>query len=99
MDQIEAAIAAIEMRDPGKPFSYQKIADQYGVVASTLRRQHQGLTSSREDAIENRRNLTTHEESELLDYIKKLTERGLPPIHQIIQSFASIIAKHPISIT
>jgi AraC-like DNA-binding protein len=47
MDPIEAAIAAIESREPGEPFSYRQIAKEYGCSRATLARRHQGLTSSR----------------------------------------------------
>jgi hypothetical protein len=99
MDPIEAAIAAIELREPGKPFSYRKIAKEFGVVVSTLTRRHQRVTQSRADGNANQRNLSQQQEAELLRYITRLTERGLPPTRQMIQSFASCIAKKEVSIS
>ncbi|KAF1978839.1 hypothetical protein BU23DRAFT_411433, partial [Bimuria novae-zelandiae CBS 107.79] len=98
MDSIEAASTAIESREPGESFSYRKVAKDYSVVESTLRRRHQGLTASREDGYARQRNLSHEEEIELLHYIKTLTERGLPPTRQMIKSFASTIACREVSI-
>ena len=99
MDRINAAIRAIESREPGESFSYKKIAESFGVVRSTLTRHHRRQIG--QDAItpHRLRHLNDEEEIELLSYIKKLTERGLPPTRQMIQSFASTIAKKQVSMS
>ncbi|OAG00360.1 uncharacterized protein CC84DRAFT_1102450, partial [Paraphaeosphaeria sporulosa] len=43
--------------------------------------------------------LSQQQEVELLQYIKQLTEHILTPIRQMIQSFASYIAKKQVSIS
>lgn len=95
MDPIEAAIAAIESLKPGEDFTYTEIAERFGVVRSTLTRRHQRVTQA---PGKNRQNLNHQQEKELLQYIQRLTERGLPPTRQMIQNFASIIAKKDVSI-
>ena len=99
MDRINSAICAIESREPGEKFSYKNIAESFGVVRSTLTRHHRRQIG--QDAItpHRLRHLNDEEEIELLSYIKKLTERGLPPTRQMIQSFASTIAKKQVSMS
>jgi transposase-like protein len=99
MDPIKAAITAIESQEPGASFSYRKIAKEYGVALSTLTRRHQGVTQARADTDSTRRNLSPQQELELLRYIRGLTKRGLPPTRQMIQSFASTIAKKEVSLS
>jgi hypothetical protein len=67
---------------------------KYALVPyTTLRRRHQGVSTSRATRYENQQALHLQEEAELLRYIKRLTERGLPPTQAIIRRFASDIAK------
>jgi hypothetical protein len=98
MDPINAALAAIESRGPGESFTYSDIARKYGVVRSTLARRHQGTTLPRSEGYENQQNLNQHQEAELVRYIQRLTERGLPPTRTMIQNYASCIAKKEVSI-
>jgi hypothetical protein len=98
MSQIEAAIAAIESLEPGEQFSYRKIAVEYHCNRTTLARRHQGLASSRSTMAENQQALHLQQEKELLRYIERLTERGLPPIRPMIRRFASDIAKKELSL-
>ena len=99
MDLIQAALTAIESRELGEELVYQKYADMFGVNRSTLSRRHRGITRSREDGIEQQRNLSYKQEIELLQYIRTLTERGLPPTRQMTQSFASTIAHREVSMS
>ena len=99
MDPIQAALTAIESRELGEELVYQKYADMFGVNRSTLSRRHRGITRSREDGIEQQRNLSYKQEIELLQYIRTLTERGLPPTRQMTQSFASTIAHREVSMS
>jgi len=93
MSQIEAAIAAIESLEPGEQFSYRQLATQFACSRTTLARRHQGLASSRSTMAENQQALYPQQELELLRYIKKLTEQGLPPTRAMIRRFGSDIAK------
>jgi hypothetical protein len=47
MNSIEAALAAIESLEPREQFSYRKFAESYGCSYTTLRRRHQGISTSR----------------------------------------------------
>jgi DNA-binding transcriptional regulator YhcF (GntR family) len=79
MSSIEAALAAIDSLEPGEKFSYRQIANKYGCNRTTLARRHKGVTVSCGDKAQNQRALHPQQEQELLQYIKQLTERGLPP--------------------
>jgi hypothetical protein len=93
MDPIEAAIEAIESREPGASFSYRKVAEQFKVNRTTLSRRYQGLAQSREAAAANQRLLNPQQEEELVRYIERCTERGLPPTREMVQNFAGAVAK------
>jgi DNA-binding transcriptional regulator YhcF (GntR family) len=98
MSQIKAAIAAIESLEPGEQFSYRKIAAEYYCNRTTLARRHQGLASLRSTMAENQQALHLYQEQELLRYIQRLTERGLPPTRALIRRFALDIAKRELSV-
>ena len=93
MSSIEAALAAIELLQPGERFSYRKIAAKYHCNRTTLARRHQGVAVSRDIEAQNRQALHPQQEQELLRDIRRLTERGLPPTRVMIQRFASDITK------
>lgn len=57
MSSIEAALAAIELLEPGEQFSYRKIAAEYHCSCVTLARRHQGLSASRATQAEKQRAL------------------------------------------
>ena len=60
MSSIEAVIAAIESLESGEQFSYRKIAEEYGCSYTTLRRRHQGISTSRATRYENQQALNPH---------------------------------------
>jgi hypothetical protein len=93
MSSIEAALAAIDSLEPGEKFSYRQIASKYGCNRTTLARRHEGVTVSCSDKAQNQRALHPQQEQELLQYIKQLTERGLPPTRAMIRRFGSYVAK------
>jgi hypothetical protein len=99
MNPINAALAAIKSLKPGEDFSYTKIAERFSVIRSTLTRRHQGATRAREEAYAKSRILGQHQEQELIQYIGRLTERGLPPTRQMINNFVSCIAKRDVSMS
>ena len=94
MDPIQEAIAEIELREPGKSFSYQQLAKKYGINRCTLDRRHKGLTEAH-----GVKHLSLHpqHEIELVRYIQTLTERLLPPTREMMQRFASDLAGKPVS--
>ena len=97
MAPIDDALAELESLEPGEEYSYRKIAAKYGVVRSTLTRRHQGLVRPAQVKNSNQQKLTPEQEQELVQYIKGLTERHLPPTREMIRNFASTIAKEPVS--
>ena len=94
MDPIQEAVEEIESRDPGDDFSYQAIAKKFGIDRRTLARRHQGLSTTRNAA-----HLVLHpeHEAELVQYIRTLNERSLPPSRAMIQQFAGQLAGKPVS--
>jgi hypothetical protein len=74
MNQIEAAIAAIKLLEPGEQFSYCQLAIEFACSRTTLVRRHQGLASSRSTMAENQQAFHPQQEQQLLQYIRKLTE-------------------------
>ncbi|KAF1937743.1 hypothetical protein EJ02DRAFT_322539, partial [Clathrospora elynae] len=94
MDPIEKAIEDIESREEGASFSYREVAKKYNISRATLARRHQGQTQPCRLA-----NLALHpqQEKELVQYIKGLTERRLPPTRTMIRNFASSLAGREVS--
>ena len=97
MAPIDDALAEIESLEPGENLSYSKIADKYGVWRSTLTRRHKAETRSREEQAIVQQKLSVQQEVELVKYIEGLTKQRLPPTREIIQNFASVVAKEPVS--
>ncbi|CAE7002810.1 hypothetical protein P3342_001681 [Pyrenophora teres f. teres] len=97
MDPIEAAIDAIESREPGAPFSYRAVAKRFGVDRTTLSRRHKGLRQSNATAHQHQQLLNPQQEHELVLYIERCTRRGLPPTREMVQNFAETIAKCSVS--
>jgi hypothetical protein len=94
---MNAALTAIELLEPGEIFTYQAIADQFGVQRSTLSQRHQGCQSTLEAQRINQQKLNSQQGLELVSYIEDLTKRGLPPTREMIQNLASMIATEPVS--
>ena len=97
MAPIDDALAELESLEPREEYSYRKIAAKYGVVRSTLTRRHQGLVRPAQVKNFNQQKLTPEQEIELVQYIKGLAERHLPPTREMIRNFASTIAKELVS--
>ncbi|KAF2675941.1 hypothetical protein K458DRAFT_323245 [Lentithecium fluviatile CBS 122367] len=73
MAAIDAALAAISSLKLGEKVNYTYIAADYSVKRLTLLRRHRGK-------IIKCRNLNESQEQALIEYIKDLNKRGLPPI-------------------
>jgi hypothetical protein len=97
MAPIEDALAAIEAQELGEKLVYQEYADKYNVNRSTLSRRHRRVCQSREDYAASKQVLTPAQELELVEYIKALTEKGLPPTREMIQNFSSTLAPWELS--
>jgi hypothetical protein len=97
MDPIQAAIEAFESQELGEETSYTRIAAKYNVDRSTLCRRHRGSQVPRQAQNLNRRALNPQQELELIRYIEKLTQQGLPPTRDMIRNFASKVAHQTLS--
>jgi transposase-like protein len=93
MDPIEAAIAAIESREPGEQFSYREVAKRFSVNRTTLSRRHRGVAQSRATVAQQQQLLNPPIEAELLKYIERLTEKGLPPTREMVSNFAGAVGE------
>jgi hypothetical protein len=96
MNSIEAALAVIELLEPGEKFTYTEVANQYRCSRVTLAPRHKGVSTSRSlqaqnRQAQNRQALHTQQEEGLLRYIERLTKQGLPPSRPMIRRFASEI--------
>jgi hypothetical protein len=97
MDLILSAIEFLKSRELGEHFSYIKVAAQFGVNRSTLSRRHQRVIEPLNVKNSNQQALRPQQELELVQYIEKLTKRGLLPTREMIKNFASSIAHQQVS--
>ena len=97
MAAIEVALAEIDGLILGKDFTYSEIARKYSIARSTLSRRHQGTCALYTTKKQQQAKLSPHEEQELVQYIEQLTKRHIPPTRNMIQNFASRIAKNTVS--
>ncbi|EMD67027.1 hypothetical protein COCSADRAFT_56332, partial [Bipolaris sorokiniana ND90Pr] len=93
MQSIDAALAAINALKPNEKLVYSQIAKKYGVDPGTLSRRHRGISRSRQAAAQNQQAVHPQHEAELIDYIDRLTKRGLAPTRSIIRNIASQLAQ------
>ena len=66
-------------------------------MQSTLIRRHRGETRSTEDKNINQQSLDPQQEAELIAYLIQLTKYLISATREMIQDFASTIAKKPVS--
>jgi hypothetical protein len=93
MAAMEAALASIESLDEGENFTYPDVAKIYNVDRSTLSRRHRKVQAPKAEQAINQRLLSPHQEEELVRYIIRLTERGLPPTREMITNFARKVGR------
>ncbi|KAH7552133.1 hypothetical protein BM1_08995 [Bipolaris maydis] len=93
MTALAKAIAAIDSQDAEGQLLYRAAAKKFGVELTTLTRRHQNKTQSPAAAAAKRQLLTPPQESELVKYIEKLSDRGLPPSRAIIKNYVAVIAE------
>jgi hypothetical protein len=93
MDPISDAIAAIDAREPGDKLSYRAAEKMFNVNKDTLRQRHQGKTRSNATEAKDRKLLSPQQEIQLVQYIEKLTGRGIPPTRSIIKNNAAAAGK------
>ncbi|CAE7021561.1 HTH Tnp Tc5 domain containing protein [Pyrenophora teres f. teres] len=97
MAPIDDAVEDLKSRDSGEHFTLAEVAKKYQVNRSTLGRRWRGVTASREDGYLNQEALNQQQELELIQYIMRLTERGLSRTREIIRDFSSKIAHRQLS--
>ena len=90
MGLIDAAICDLESQDAP---NITATAKRHNVDRSTLSRRWRGKTSSREDHIDSISLLTKQQQKNLISYINKLTERGIPPTNAMVRNFAHDICQ------
>lgn len=83
---MEAAHAELESAES---INYAETARKHKVHPETLRRHYLGIQQSRATAnFEYKSLLIKAQETQLLQYISKLTGRGLPPSYQLLRNIA-----------
>ncbi len=93
MASIEAALADLALQDSP---NYTATAKKFNINRSTLSRRHRGKTASVKKSKQTTSILSNQQEKELIRYINKLTERGIPPPNAMIRVFAyNISGKQP----
>jgi hypothetical protein len=92
MASYELALEALRSLPPGEKPNISLVARTYGVDQSNLSRRYRGVTGSKEAQYNNQRLLSKEQSRELVKYINKLTERGLPPMNSMLANFARDIS-------
>ena len=85
MSSIDAALYNLASQDI---LNIAMTAQKYDIDRSTLSRRWNGKTASREDYINSQSLLTKQQQKNLITYINKLTERGIPPTNAMVRNFA-----------
>jgi hypothetical protein len=97
MGPIEKAIKAMELRELGDDIPASKYAAKYNVDQVTLRRRWRGVQAPRETKNLAQQNLAPQQELGLVEYIKELTDLGIPPTRDMVQNFGSAVAEKDLS--
>src|SRR6266850_4631652 len=93
-EDIEKAIEVLKSQETPR---YAEVARQFDLSRHTLMRRFKGETRSRADAISlHLKALTTTQERELIDYLNRLSDRGIPPTTQIAENIVFEILKRPV---
>jgi hypothetical protein len=85
---LEAAIDDLKSLKLGEKPNISATARKYGVDRSTLSKRFRGVQRSRAHYDNNQRLLDPQQTKTLIEWINKLTERGLPPSKPILRNFA-----------
>ena len=92
MSQMDAALLHLKGL---KHTNYRKVAKEFNVEETTLRRRFLGLTVSHKVHAETtKRALNRAQENAVLGYIDLLTDKHIPPTVQIIQNLAEELIGH-----
>ncbi|KAF2802629.1 uncharacterized protein BDZ99DRAFT_503812 [Mytilinidion resinicola] len=89
MDAMEAAFAELDLMEKKM---YTEVAKKHGIDRTTLSRRYRGITKSKAEAYNSQKLLSPGKTKALIKYINNLSERGLPPTHQMIRNLAQDLA-------
>ncbi len=93
MTSIETALADLALQDSS---NYTATAKKFNINRSTLSRRHRGKTVFVKESKQTTSILSNQQEKELIRYINKLIERGIPSFNAMIRVFAyNISGKQP----
>ncbi len=93
MTSIEAALADLALQDSS---NYTATAKKFNINRSTLSRRHRSKTAFVKESKQTTSILSNQQEKELIRYINKLIERGIPSLNAMIRVFAyNISGKQP----
>jgi hypothetical protein len=92
MASYELALEALRSLKPGENRNISLVARTYGLSQSNLSKRFRAVTGSEEAQYNNQRLLSTEQSRELINWIKRLTERGLPPTNSMLENFAREIS-------
>jgi hypothetical protein len=98
MAPIDDAIADLESQEPGEKLVLTEFAKKWGVHRSTLSRRWRRVTVCREAGYAHQQALSPQQELELIQYIKDLTKKGLPPTREMIRNFSSEVAHQQLTL-
>ena len=68
-------------------------ARKYDLTRETLSKRWRGITGSQEDYYLSLQQLTETQETELVEYVNKLTNRGFPPTPQLLKNIAESLSQ------
>ena len=89
---LEEALEALRTLKVGEKPYYTQLAIEFECNRSTLSRHHRGVCGTRDAANDQQRHLNSQQELQLLKYIDRLCERGLPLTREMIRTFAGEIS-------
>ena len=89
IEPIETALAALKLQDKKNISACAKL---YRVDRSTLSRRFNGVSNPAKVKHQKQQLLKPQQEKDLIEYINKLIERGIPPTTVIVRNFAREMA-------
>lgn len=92
MPGIKDALDELRKLKPVEKLVCTYIAKKHGVSRSTLSRAHRSVQVSREVMTPNSRKLNDQQETDLINYIERLTARHLAPTRAMVRNLASAVA-------
>jgi hypothetical protein len=81
---MDEALTFLESQREGEQISLRRVAAQFNVAESSLRRRYKTKCASRAEDSLHRQNLSPQQEEELVSYIIDLTSQALPPTRSMI---------------